>query len=88
MMLFWAIFLPLGDQWSIDRIKSGRSLPESQQSQSPNQYRMINFFLFIYLFIKSLISYRTYLVWWKCRLDHAAVLRVCDLGVAQVRARL
>lgn len=40
MMLFWGIFLPLGHQWSLDRIRSGRSLPDAANANAlPEDYR-------------------------------------------------
>ena len=38
MMLLWACFMPLGAEWSIDKIKVGRVQPGTQLS-SHDQYR-------------------------------------------------
>ena len=40
MMLFFAMFLPLGDQFSLDRIRAGHSLPHhAVRPRGPDAFR-------------------------------------------------
>lgn len=39
MMLLWACFMPLGAEWSLDKIRAGRAQPGTPVASTPDQYR-------------------------------------------------
>lgn len=73
MMFLWACFMPLGAEWSIDKIRSGRSQPGTPSASGPEQYRHFSIggsvgsimqLVYVYLFSTLEKHNRAYQVWY------------------------